>query len=172
MARRITERALTFDFNVGWDAQKYDDWKFFQKRFKKVCHLCTGVKAVDIVAYNATTSWLIEVKDYRMHRRTKTIDLADEVAKKVFDTLSGLAAARFQACDVGEKVMAQRLLSKSEIRVVLHLEQPRVHSKLFPRAINPADVKKKLKRQIKAIDPHPEVLEKATTNPTTHWRVS
>ena len=172
MAIQITEGALTFDFNVDWDAQKYDEWKYYRKRFMDSCTLCQGVKAVDIVAYNATTSWLIEVKDYRRHRRTKAIDLADEVAKKVFDTFSGLAAARFQAYDANEKEMAKRLLSKDEIRVVLHLEQPRVSSKLFPRAIEPMNIKKKLKKQIKAIDPHPEILEIATTNSRTHWNVS
>ena len=172
MARQITEGSLIFDFNAGWDAQKYDEWNFYRSRFSKSCNLCDGIKAVDIVVYNSTTAWLIEVKDYRRHRRTKTIDLADEVAKKVFDTLSGLAAARFRAYDIHEKNMAKNILNKNELRVALHLEQPKVHSKLFPVAINPADVKKKLKKQIKAIDPHPEVLDKATTNSTTHWKVS
>ena len=172
MATQITEGNLQFDFNVNWDAQKYDEWNFYRNKFSHSCNLCNGIKAVDIVVYNSTTAWLIEVKDYRRHRRTKTIDLADEVSKKVFDTLSGLAAARFQANDTNEKNMAKNMLNKNELRVALHLEQPKFNSKLFPKAIDPADIKKKLKKQIKAIDPQPEVLDIATTNSTTHWRVS
>jgi hypothetical protein len=32
-------------------------------------------------------------------------------------------------------------------------------SKLFPRAIDPANIKQQLKRLLKAIDPHPQVVE-------------
>jgi len=42
---------------------------------------------------------------------------------------------------------------------VLHLEQPATHSKLFPRAIDPANVLMKLKTIIRSIDPHPLVVE-------------
>jgi hypothetical protein len=45
------------------------------------------------------------------------------------------------------------------LRVVLHLEQPATHSKLFPRAIDPANVLMKLRQLVKAIDPHPLVVE-------------
>jgi hypothetical protein len=44
--------------------------------------------------------------------------------------------------------------------VVLHLEQPTQHSKRFPRAIDPAHVTQKLKQLLKAIDPHPKVVDK------------
>lgn len=171
MARTIKEGSLTFEFNTGWDAEKYDDFTFVKKQFGSACNLCGGIKAVDIVACGRDTAWFIEVKDYRRHRRTKTIDLADEVAKKVFDSLAGIVACRYNAVDTVEKNMADKILRQSKIKVVLHLEQPRRHSKLFPRSINPADIKKKLQKQIKAIDPHPEILEKATTNITTHWNV-
>lgn len=121
MPRRITEEALTFDFQPGWDAEKYDDWVFYKKQFEKVCHLCKGIKAVDIVAYGNNKAWLIEVKDYKIHRRTKPIDLADEVAKKVFDTLSGLVAAKYNAADQQEQSMANHILNKCTIKVILHL---------------------------------------------------
>ena len=167
----IREGALTFTFTDGWDAQKYDDWVFYKSQFQKVCPLCNGIKGVDIVAHNDGTAWLIEVKDYRRNRRKKGIGLVDEVAKKVFDTLAGLVAAKSRANQASERAMASAMLACRNLRVALHLEQPSRHSKLFPRIYNPADVKKKLKMQLKAIDPHPEVLDKASTNPTTHWQV-
>jgi len=172
MAQQIIEDGLTFDFNAGWDAEKYDDWTFFKKQFGSVCNLCDGIKAVDIVAYGRGTAWLIEVKDYRRHRRTKTIDLADEVAKKVFDTLSGLVAAKYNATNTVERSMANQILNQTSLNVVLHLEQPLKHSKLFPRVIDPSNIQKKLRKQLKAIDPHVNVLEKTTTNSRTHWKVS
>lgn len=157
----IVEDSLTFTFPNGWTASKYDEWKYYRLHFMKVCVL--GVKAIDILALQPKACcWLLEVKDYRIHQRTKTIDLADEVAEKVRDTLAGLAAAQFQANDAEEKAAARQALQSTGLRVVLHLEQPAKHSKLFPRAINPATVLQRLKQLIKAIDPHPRVVEKAS----------
>ena len=45
------------------------------------------------------------------------------------------------------------------MRVVLHLEQPRSHSKLFPRVFDLADVQQKLKQLVRTIDAHPMVVE-------------
>lgn len=68
--------------------------------------------------------WLIEVKDYRQHQRTKTLDFAQEIAQKVCDTLAELAAAQCNANDQKEQTFAQDALSRKKMRVVLHLEQP------------------------------------------------
>ena len=114
--------------------------------------------------------WKIEVKDYRRHRRSKTINLADEVAAKVRDGLAELVAARANANNAGERAMAAAALNCSRLRVVLHLEQPAKHSKLFPRAINPAAVQQRLKQLVKAIDPHPLVLEIGRLH-TVAWTV-
>jgi hypothetical protein len=54
--------------------------------------------------------------------------------------------------------MSRAALACNQIRVVLHLEQPAKRSKLFPRAIDPAQVKQKLRQLLKAIDPHPQVV--------------
>ncbi len=154
----IKEGALTFHFPDNWEAANYDDWSFYLNQFQSVCG---GAKAIDILAVEPRScTWAIEVKDYRRHRRTKTIDLAEEVAIKVRDTLAGLVAARVNANDADEKALAGAALKSPRLRVVLHLEQPAKHSKLFPRAIDPAKVKQSLRRLLKAIDPHPQVLEK------------
>lgn len=153
----ITEGQLTFNFPNGWQASKFDQWSFYRNQFQRVCG---GAKAVDILAieHNACF-WKIEIKDYRRHPRTRTIDLPVEVALKVRDSLAALVTARANANDAVEKALAQDALLCGRIRVVLHLEQPPKHSKLFPRAIDPAKVKQSLKQLIKAIDPHPLVLE-------------
>jgi hypothetical protein len=82
--------------------------------------------------------------------------MADEIALKVRDSL---AAAAANANDNMERESAVFALACRRFRVVLHLEQPKKRSKLFPRAIDPADVFQRLKQLIKAIDPHPLVVE-------------
>jgi hypothetical protein len=152
----ITEGQLQFDFPKNWKARKFDKWKFYINQFQAVC----GAKAVDMIAVDPNVClWKIEVKDYRKNRRTKTTDLAEEIAVKARDSLAAIVAAQANANDADEKQIAYLALRCRRIRIVLHLEQPLKHSKLFPRAIEPANVKQRLKQLIKAIDPHPLVLE-------------
>lgn len=159
---------LTFDFPADWNASKYDDWKFYRLRFGR---MWSGIKSIDVIAIDPETNvWLIEVKDYRQHARTKPTDLPEEVAHKVFDTLAALLPARTNADDKGEVDIAKKALRGKKIRVVLHLEQPAKHSKLFPRAIDPANVKQVLRRLLKPIDAHPFVAEMAAMG-TLAWSV-
>ena len=148
---------LRFTFPDGWTVSQYDDWAFYRRQFQSVCG---GTKAIDILAVeNTTCCWVLEVKDYRENPRTKAIDIADEVAEKVRDTLAGLFAAQLNANDDNEKNLARSAIRAKRLRVVFHLEQPYQHSKLFPRVIRLADVMQKLKRLIKAIDPHPQLVQ-------------
>ncbi len=178
---QITEDALTFTFPGGWNASKADDWSFYRNQFERYfdgvrlackkcnaevrCHKCKtaktiGAKAVDILAIApGSVAWLIEIKDYRQHRRTKAIDLADEIAVKVRDSLAMFSAASKKANQPSEQTASAAVGSSSAIRVVLHLEQVRNPSKLFPRAIDPANVQQRLRRLIRFVDPHPLVIE-------------
>ncbi len=153
----IIEGSLTFAFPPNWQASKFDGWSFYRNQFQQACG---GSKAIDFLAIDpGVCLWNIEVKDYRQHPRTKTIKIDDEIAVKVRDTLAVLVAAKANANDSDEKAFAGAALLCPRLRVVLHLEQPAKHSKLHPRAINPANVLQKLKQLIKAIDPHPLVVE-------------
>ncbi len=134
---QLQEGALVFDFfGISDESTKYDEWSFYRNQFSK---LADGIKAVDLIFLEQDTCWLIEVKDYRVNRRTKLIDLADEISIKVKDTIAGLFAAKINANDLFEKTFAQRANQKSRIRVVLHLEQPEKHSKLFPKIFDEAN---------------------------------
>ena len=82
----ITEGALTFSFPDGCHAGKCDGWSHYRNQFQAVAG---SSKAVDILCIAGDTSWLIEIKDYRQYPRTKAIDIADELAMKVRDTLAG-----------------------------------------------------------------------------------
>ncbi len=78
---KISEGDLTFHFPDQWQVAKFDQWSFCRKQFQ---YVCGGAKSLDVLAIGPRRSlWLIEIKDYRRHRRTKAIDIADEVAFKV-----------------------------------------------------------------------------------------
>lgn len=164
----IQEGRLTFNFPNEALASKYDEWAHYRKQFNSAFG---GTKAVDLLFVDDNTGWLIELKDYREHSRTKTIDLADEIAAKVRDTLAGLISAKFHASDLDERKLARALLRCSRMRVVLHLEQPEKHSRLRPRAIDPAAVLLKLKGLVKSIDPHPCVVDQKNLKAEMKWKV-
>ena len=152
----IEEGSLTFSFPDSCESTKYDGWEFYRECFQSTAG---GSKAVDILCLQRDVSWVIEIKDYRQHPRTKSTDLVDEVACKVRDTLAGLAAASANASDKDEQTFAEHAPAKRRWRVALHLEQQSVPpSPLRPQAINPANVLKKLRMNLKAIDARPMVV--------------
>jgi hypothetical protein len=165
----LFEGRLRFDFGTSGLAEKYDDWSFFRNQFQSTCG---GAKAVDMICIATQTCWLIEIKDYRLNKRTKPQDLGDEVAIKVRDTLAGLMAAKMNANEATEKNFAKKATSTKSLKVVLHLEQPEKHSKLRPRAIDPAAVKQSLKRQLRAIDAHPSIVNQNTLSANMTWTVT
>lgn len=164
----ITEGSLTFSFVTGAQATKYDEWRFYARQFQGVCGCC---KAVDILHIDSGVLWLIEIKDYRRHPREKSIDFATEVSVKVRDTLAGLFAAAFNGVEQEERNFARLALRQHRIKIVLHLEQPQHHSKLFPRAFDPAKLELKLRQLLKPISPHPRVVDMGTLRLDMPWAV-
>ncbi len=160
--------SLTFHFPHSWQVCKYDEWSFYRNQFFKMWNC---IKAVDLIAVENGVVWLIEAKDYRQNKRMKAIDIADEVADKVFCTLAAILPAKINASDPSEKDFARDVCAGQRLRVVLHLEQPKKHSKLFPRAIDPTKVQLKLRTLIKPIDPHPKVVE-STNMQDLAWTVT
>ena len=163
----LDEGKLTCTFPDDWEVTKYDDWIFYKNQFGKSC---CGNKAVDFLAHDPREQalWLIELKDYREFRRTKDDKLWAEVAIKARDTLAGLFAAKV-AIAHPQHAYAVIALAARKLRFVLHLEQPRNHSKLFPRAYKLADVQQKLKQLLKPIDAHPKVIELGNMD-SVPWR--
>lgn len=120
--QRFNVDGLNFDFPDNWQISKYDDWSFYRNQFIRIRD---GIKSLDLLAIDQDkTTWLIEVKDYRVHPRTKPSDLGIEVAHKVFDTLAAIIPAKIHATDPDEKQLARAVSASRKLRVVLHLEQP------------------------------------------------
>lgn len=159
---------LIFSFPDSWHVAKYDDWAFYRNQF---CGMHDGIKGVDAVAFDGKeTLWLIEVKDFRQEGRTKPIPLHEEVWKKVYDTLAGLFAAKCNAVDE-EQAFAKQAAKACTIKVVLHMEAPPSGSRLFSAQLSVPDAVQSLKRKIKAIDPHPLVVNKRSSHPSLQWSV-
>ena len=166
---QITEGNLTFGFPEGAIVAKYDTCSFYRNQFNSAFG---GTKAIDLIYVENNQTWLIEVKDYRRHNRTKTIDIGDELALKVRDTLAGLAAASFNANDQNEKRIAKQALRTRSIKIVLHIEQPSKHSKLFRQAIDPSKLEMKLKQALRAVDAHPIVVDMNSLTNKMNWKVT
>lgn len=148
---------IRFVFPAHWQVCKWDD-EAFHRRFQRVGG---GSKACDIVALppDGNEVWLIEVKDYRNHRRTKSADLFDEVGCKVRDTLAALWAAQRNAATDAERDMAQRARRRHTVRVAFHYEPFRSASRLAPKPKKQvADALDKLRQKVHAIDPHAVIV--------------
>lgn len=150
---KLDEGKLSFKFYNVDRATKYDDWDHYRKNF------ISGAKAVDFIIIQESILWFIEVRDYRRHKRTKPSDLSDEMAQKVMATMAGLVSAQFMAKNENEKDTAKMALQCRILRVVLHLEQPKNPSKLFPLSVDPANLKIKLRQKLKFADPKPLLCE-------------
>ena len=145
----IKEGNVKFVFDDQCVAVKYDQLPFYRKRFQGV--VC-GSRAVDMLCITNDTSWMIEIKDYTAHPRTKPTDVSKEVAQKVRDTLAGLAAASANGDHKG-KELADMALSRRRWRIVLHLERSK---KYF--STTRSNIQIKLKRMVGAVDSEPIIM--------------
>jgi hypothetical protein len=165
----LPEGKLEHRFPPSWVASQYDRWPFYLEHFKGACG---GNKAVDFLAQDPkATLWLVELKDYRVHSRTKQIAVVDEVASKVRDSLAGVVAAAKWPSHHAHTKSAQLYLSAKRLRVVLHYEQSRTSSKLFPRVHDLSTLQQKLKQLVKVVDAHPLVVDLASAG-SLPWEVA
>ena len=161
------EGRLRFEFPADWSVLRPGEASFYKKHFQG---FCGGSKETDFVLKSGDGDWyLLEVKDYTTDRRTKPLDLVEELSIKVRDTLSLLlAGAANDTTGKGVGVFLRGGAMPSKIRVVLHLEQPRNPSRLFPGATLKANFQDKLKKSLRCVDSHPRVV--STTSPNLPWK--
>ncbi len=165
----ITEGRLTFTFPQNAQVRKYDEMSFYRNQFAK---MADHIKAMDLAYIDHQTFWLIEIKDYRAHRRTKSIELVDEIAGKLCNTLAGLWAAKCNANDHQEKQFALAATQSTKIRVVLHLEEQAHIDRLAPTKSLKAGLKLKMKQKLKSVDAHPSVVDQHSLKREMNWTVA
>jgi hypothetical protein len=167
MSQTADVEGMRLTVPLGWWVWKYDDSAFHRKQFQS---FAGGSKAMDAVALAADgTLWLIELKDYRRHLRSKPTSVFAEVAAKVRATLAGLATARTRANDQDEQRLARLAMGCQRIRVALQLAQPVKPSRLFPQVVDPIDAEIQLRREVRAIDPHALCAAGAIIDPRLPW---
>lgn len=156
---------LLFRFQEGWKIGKYDEWNFYRHQLEK---RLKSWKAVDLVAVDPSgeTAYLIEVKDYSGPESQKPSQLPESVALKVLHTLAALLPAKLNANDNDEKALATAFLKCRSLKVVLHADNP-----LHKQVIDPADLKQKLKRLLKAVDPRVQVSSRQNPG-VVPWEVT
>ncbi len=165
----LIEGKLTFTFDDDCEVGKYDQWSFHQESFQSAAG---GSKAIDFVCVGKGVSWLIEVTDYRNYPLPKPSCLSDEVARKVRDTLAGLATAATNADDVTEKKIAQLALSpERKWRVALHLEQSDHRSKLWRKMPDSSKLLIKLRKRLRFVDSGAYIVSTQCSFPDIKWRV-
>lgn len=142
---------LMFTFPHGWEVSKYDEWSFYRNQFSKQQ---SNIKAVDALAISPSrTAFMIEVKDYRHPDTEKPSELPQAIANKVLHTLAALLPAKLNANDQDERQLAAAILTCNSLRIFAHIEQPARHMPV----IDPADLKQKLRKLLRAVDPHLEI---------------
>ncbi len=165
---KITEGRLEFIFPDDWQVEKLDDTPFYRKHFQGFA----DSKSVDIVSFkpDGEELWLLEVKDYRINPRTKTLDLFLEIALKVRDTLALLYLAKSKP-EISIYGFAGEAVAKTTIRVVLHLEQPANPSRLYPLIVDRDNARIKLAQTVRVVDPHALFCEMSAMPPNCQWQV-
>lgn len=157
MPTKIQEKQLTFIFQDGWVASRYDAWAFYRNQFVK---LLDGIRAVDFIAIDPHgTAYLIEVKDYRHPDTVKHSQLAETIANKVLMTLAALLPCRLNGTDPNEQQVAKRTLKCKRLRVVAHIEYPDRGKQTDDYL---ADLRMKLEQVVRAVDAHPKVVTMQT----------
>ncbi len=159
---------LSFSFPDSWQVTKYDGWEFYREHFAKQGD---GIKAVDLLAIliaipNGIGAFLIEAKDYRHPDALPVLPskLADDVARKVRDTLAAVLPARLNAQVEAEQSFANSVLACRTLTVVLHVEQK-------SDAIDLAELKQKLRGKLRAVDANPKIVSK-TQMQNLAWTVA
>ena len=124
MSQTVKEGNLQFEFDERWTVPilEWDKDAAYQNGIQEA----GNSKAVDFICiYQDKLVYLVEVKDYRIHRRTKTEDLQTELVAKVRDTIAGLVGAgrrnqHAERC----KPYLESILKPHKLTVVLWIEQP------------------------------------------------
>jgi len=144
----IQKGKLKFEF--AFKAIKLDDSLYYRNSFMKVQN---GLKAVDILAVDNTTSYLIEVKDYT-HPDTKQLEpskLIEDIVKKVVCSLAMLLPMREKSTNATEQEIIKEFLEKKELIIVFHIELPPRRRTLRQSNYDLVDIRKRLKDKLKSI---------------------
>ena len=123
MSFKVPEGDLLFEFDERWrPVMSWDRHAAYQSGIKEV----DRGKAVDLIGvFDNTRVFFIEVKDYRVHARTKTESPWAEFELKVRNTVAGLVGSgrREEYASVCAPFL-KALLHPRDLKLVFWIEQP------------------------------------------------
>ncbi len=163
----IKEGNLTFSFEFG--AVKFDDSAFYRRQFVRIQN---NIQAVDIVAVDNETAYLIEVKDYT-HPDTENLTLKElirTIISKILLTLSAILPMKNNANVRAEKMIAEKFSRADRISVIFHMELPPPRRTLRQSAFNIQNLQIQLRRKLRSVDPHLKIVS-ASNSEGLPWRV-
>lgn len=139
MSHRVIENDLLFDFGDFW--QPVIAWDK-HPAYRHGIHDIDRGRAVDVLGLCGRTLFFIEVKDYRVHKRTKPIHPWLELESKVRNTVAGLLGACRRDEYVGECAPFVELIKNRAInlKIVFWYETPGVAGTSEPVADKRAKV--------------------------------
>ncbi|MBU8578222.1 hypothetical protein [Brevibacterium luteolum] len=105
-----------FTFPSGWRVGEFDTWQ----QYRDVAGQW-DVMGCDIVAFNGTSLWLIEVKDYTYPNVSPPQNLTDMIALKAVGTMAVLFAQARSASDSEASSFARACHSAQQIQLALHI---------------------------------------------------
>lgn len=112
MAEHLIDGSF-FDFPDVWEVHKVDEWDEHKRATKPPFH----AKSCDFVAFEGSTLWLVEVKDYtylNAEPPPTPKELAQTIGLKIYGTLALLhAVARWGEAGEHQKFSARTLRAKS-----------------------------------------------------------
>jgi len=155
MSLTYVEGDLRFEFSEGW--RLIESWDRHPAYAQGIKQLENG-KAVDIIGvYDNRLIFFIEVKDYRLHERTKPESPWVEFELKVRNTAAGLlGAGRREQYAKAFAPFLEALLKPHKLTLVLWIEWPRfsrsadVHRKRHAVSVGVAT--RKLTQHVKWLD--------------------
>lgn len=116
-----------FEFPSGWEVHKVDEWP----EQKVLTSKPFEAKACDLVAYDGSEVWFVEVKDYTYEMVSPPRDLASAVGLKIFHTLAMMEAVALWGVDSTRRDFCRRVLAARSASACLAIELRHGGKKLF-----------------------------------------
>ena len=149
----LREKRFKYVFPSGWRVEKWDDTEFHTDRFS---NSLGSAKSVDFIAISPDPRdeiWLIECKDFRLAAAKSIKEKCDGIPQKFKDSLAALVCAR-NDCEGKIQSFSRSALKKTQLRCIVHWEFAFPHDRrLFPPKTMVANIKNKLKQQLRVADP-------------------
>ena len=153
MSKCYQESGLCFEFDEDLEVIKYDEIGGSYR--EQLLRCFNGLKAVDFICKRQSELWLLEIKNYAEHDRTKSGSVVDEFLEKVRDTFTGITTL----CLISNRKDKRHylsLLKAKHIHLVLHCDFKK-QMKTRDLLTKQRTLQEQLRKKLRFIDSHVKV---------------